>query len=429
MRRAVWVVLIIAVLVGVAHALWPKAPDRGNGAFFADRTYDFEAKRVLNDVAAAGGDTNEALHAIRHVTAGDEEGWYRAWKEAGDRAHALASRTHSNPEKGNALLRAHTYYRSAEFFLPAHDARRPGIWRSNVDAFYQGLDALGVRYERIQVPYGSHHLNALYYPGATGSQAKPLLVFVNGYDGTMEELYLSGVAAALAHGYAVLTYEGPGQGSVIREQQLTFDYQWEKPNGAVLDTFLANHPKPVRIVLIGESLGGYLAPRAAAFDPRIDGVVAFDVWYDGYGIATRHVARAAFWLRDHHYDSVLRLLAARTSDPGARWATENGQWVFGVEGPFAVLDAFKDYDLSKVAARITGDVLLLAGSDDHFVPPEQLEQMRKALVHARSVKAVMFDRASGGALHCQIGAPSLWQGTLFDWLELTYPSETAAARP
>jgi hypothetical protein len=93
MRRVMWIVLILAVLVGLAHAVWPGPPDRGSGAFFADRTYDFEAKRVLNDVAPAGGDTNEALHAIRHVTAGDEEGWFAAWKQAGDRALALASRT------------------------------------------------------------------------------------------------------------------------------------------------------------------------------------------------------------------------------------------------------------------------------------------------------------------------------------------------
>ena len=62
------------------------------------------------------------------------------------------------------------------------------------------------------------------------AQRRPLIVVVGGYDGTMEELYLSVVAAALRHGYAVLTYEGPGQGSVIREQGLTFQFDWEKPN-------------------------------------------------------------------------------------------------------------------------------------------------------------------------------------------------------
>ena len=54
----------------------------------------------------------------------------------------------------------------------------------------------------------------------------------------------------------------------------------EKPNTAVLDEFLHSHAKPSKIVLIGMSMGGYFAPRAAAFEERIDGVVAYDTCYD-----------------------------------------------------------------------------------------------------------------------------------------------------
>ena len=421
MRRVFIIVLVVLSAAVAIVALWPSSPDRGQTAFFGDRAYDFEAKRVLNDVAVAGGDTQEALQAIADIEAGDADGWYRAWKAAGDRASALAAHTDSTLEQGHALLRAHTYYRTAEFFLSPHDPRRPALWKSNVDAFYHGLEVLGVAHERISIPYGEHHLNAVYYPGPAGAERRPLLVVVGGYDSTMEELYLSIVAAALRHGYSVLTYEGPGQGSVLRDQGLTFESIWEKPNGAVLDTFLAAHARPARIVLLGESLGGYLAPRAAAFDSRIDGVVAFDVWYDGYAIATRHVPGFVFWLRKHQYDGVLRYLASHNSDPGSKWATDNGQWVFGVTDPFAVMDAFKAYTLAPVAGRIKSDVLLLAGADDHFVPPDQLDALRSSLTQARSVKAILFDRASGGSLHCQIGAPSLWQGVLFDWMAGTFP--------
>jgi alpha-beta hydrolase superfamily lysophospholipase len=421
LRKTLWIGLGILFFVIFVVALWPKPVDRGHPTFFSDRSYDFEAKRVLDDVAVAGGDTGEALQAIAEVSAGDALGWYRAWQAAGDRAVSLASNSQAPLERGNALLRAHTYFRTAEFFLSPHDLRRLELWKKNVDAFYRGLDVLGVPYERMTIPYGDHHLNAVYYPGPAGAERRPLLVAVNGYDGTMEELYLSVVAAAVRHGYSVLTYEGPGQGSVIREQGLIFESNWEKPNAAVLDAFLSSHGKPVKIVLLGESLGGYLAPRAAAFDSRIDGVVAFDVWYDGYAIATRHVPAFAFWLRQHGYTKLLNFLSSRQNDPGSTWAIQNGEWVFGVNDPFAVMDAFKPYNLENVAPRIQGDVLLLAGADDHFVPGDQLDLMRKSLTHAHSVKAIMFDRASGGSLHCQIGAPSLWHAALFDWLSATYP--------
>lgn len=87
-------------------------------------------------------------------------------------------------ERGRALLRAHSYYRTAEFFLAPHDPKRPAIWKKNVDAFYRGLDVLGVKYERIVVPYGKCHLNAVYYPGPAGAGHRPLIVAINGYDGT-----------------------------------------------------------------------------------------------------------------------------------------------------------------------------------------------------------------------------------------------------
>ena len=67
-------------------------------------------------------------------------------------------------------------------------------------------------------------------------------------------------------------FEGPGQGGVMRLQGMHFTHEWEKPVKAVLDTFDLNN-----VTIIGISLGGYLAPRAAAFDKRITKVVAWSV--------------------------------------------------------------------------------------------------------------------------------------------------------
>jgi len=423
MRRTLRSLVVVLVVLAIAWLFWPSSPDTGRPEYFSDQTYNFETMRVFDDTAVAGGDHNEAAQAIRGITAGDGVGWYTAWKAAGDRATLLASRTQDPIGKGNALLRAHVYYRSAEFFLDPADSRRPALWKQNVDSFYSGLDTLGVRYERFAIPYGDqHHLNAVYYPGPAGSENRPLLVAITGYDGTMEELYASVVATALQHGYAVLTYEGPGQGSVIRDQHLPFQPDWEKPNGAVLDAFLAQHPKPPHIVLIGESMGGYLAPRAAAFDPRLDGVVAYDVFYDGYAVATRHVPPWVISLHEHGHEQSLQFLARHAKgDPGSQWAQANGEWVLGVSDPFALIDAFKAYRLAPVADRIKSDVLILAGADDHFVPPEQMDQFSKSLTQAHSVTAIMFDRVSGGAQHCQLGAPSLWHAALFDWLKAKFP--------
>jgi len=100
---------------------------------------------------------------------------------------------------------------------------------------------------------------------------------------------------------------------------------------------------------------------------------------------------------------------------------ENGMWVFGVKHPWDVSAVFKQYTLAPVASRITGDVLILVGEDDQFITPDQGEKYKASLTGARSVTMVVFDKASGGAEHCQIGAPSLWQAAFFDWVAQKFP--------
>jgi alpha-beta hydrolase superfamily lysophospholipase len=134
--------------------------------------------------------------------------------------------------------------------------------------------------EVFQAPYSGTGLKAVYYPGPESAEERPLIVFCGGYDSTLEELYFILTAAALQRGYSMLTFEGPGQGSALREQGLIFTHEWEKPTAAVLDAFLAHHARPGKMVLVGMSMGGLLAPRAAAFDARLDGVVAFDVLFE-----------------------------------------------------------------------------------------------------------------------------------------------------
>jgi hypothetical protein len=164
----------------------------GQGRFFADQSYHFQTLRVMNDIPSDGADTAEVLEAIKHIHSGDAQGWFRAWSDTGDRVARLAATTTDPIAKGRALLRAHNYYRTAEFFLPPDDAKRPASTAENSQFFYAGLDALGVVYQRIKVPYGEgHHLVAVHYPASGGGPGKPLIVLGGGYDSTLEELYFA----------------------------------------------------------------------------------------------------------------------------------------------------------------------------------------------------------------------------------------------
>ena len=383
----------------------------GNRRLFADPAYHFQALRVLNEVANDGADVTECLETIGLIHGGDASGWYDAWATTAKRNVARAEGARDQVSKGLAYLRAHNYWRTAEFLLKPDDLRRPPAWTSQVDAFDRGLEALGIAHERTSVPYEKGALRAIFYPGPAGWETKPLIVFVGGEDSTLEELYFALVPAAHRRGYGVLTYEGPGQGAALREHGLFFTPQWEKPNAAVFDAYLGTHAKPPSIVLIGMSMGGYLAPRAAAFESRIDGVVSFDVLYDLADIARHFVTLA----RD----------PATSASPSVSGTIDSVRWTFGARTLEELLDRTSAYRLADVAVQISCDVLVLAGTEDEFVPVAQVAEYVAALTGARSVEKAIYDRASGGAEHCQEGASTLWHETFFDWLLRRFPSSPA----
>ena len=373
------------------------------GRFFTDQTFHFETLRNAGYAHSRCADLGEMLETAKQIVEGDVESWYRAWAATADRTEGLAARTQDKISKGDAYMRASTYQRLAEFLLPPDDPRRAESFDKAVRWFLQGLDALGVRYERFSAPYANGRLRALYLPGPPSSEQKPLIVAIGGYDSILEEKYPVIGKAALDRGYAVLMYEGPGQGEPLRKYGMKFIPEWEKPTAAVLDEFLRSHDKPSKIVLFGMSMGGYLAPRAATFEERIDGVVAYDVCFDLHEVAVRTMG-------------AVKQNPALLKNTGVSWAYDNARWTMGTINPDDTLEAFSHYKLAPIADRIRQDVLILAGAEDHFIPFHQAADFEKSLVNARSVTTRTFDRASGGAEHCQCGATSLAHAAVFDWL-------------
>jgi pimeloyl-ACP methyl ester carboxylesterase len=378
------------------------------GRFFADQTFHFETLRNAGYTLAQCADLGEMLETTKQITEGDLESWYTAWAATADRVEVLAAHAQDPISKGEAFMRASTYQRLAEFLLAADDPRRPESFDKEVRWFFQGLDALGVRYDYFSAPYENRRLRALYLPGPAGSEKKPLIMAVGGYDSILEEKYPVIGKAALDRGYSVLIYEGPGQGEPLRKYGLKFTPAWEKPTTAVLDEFLRTHDKPAKVVLFGMSMGGYLAPRAAAFEHRIDGVVAYDVCFDLYEAAARTFGAVK------QNPLVLK-------NPGASWAYRNALWTMGTTNVNQTLEAFSHYKLASIADRIRQDVLILAGTEDHFIPFHQVADFERSLVNARSVTTRIFDRASGGGEHCQCGNTSLVHAAVFDWLLQRFP--------
>jgi pimeloyl-ACP methyl ester carboxylesterase len=254
---------------------------------------------------------------------------------------------------------------------------------------------------------------------------RPTLITHTGFDGSAEEMHFIAAAAAVERGYNVLTFDGPGQFGPIHREGLPFRPDWEKVVSPVVDFALARpEVDPRRIALMGVSMGGELAPRAAAFEPRLAALIANDGVYD-YAAPTKAIAPP------EHLDAFLAMLhapqapgldamlaRAMAANPTARWAMTHGMYAMGVASPRAYVAASLDYSLAGgIAERIHCPTLVCDAEDDLFFKG----QAKILYDHLTCPKTLIsFTTAEGAGSHCQAAALRLANARILDWLDDTF---------
>jgi pimeloyl-ACP methyl ester carboxylesterase len=99
--------------------------------------------------------------------------------------------------------------------------------------------------------------------------------------------------------------------------------------------------------------------------------------------------------------------------------------VTGTPTAYDFLRSTTTFDTRRISKRVTADVLLLAGADDHYVPLKQLRRQAANLVNARSVTTRTFTAAEQASNHCQVGNIGAAVRVIQAWLELSTISRTA----
>jgi pimeloyl-ACP methyl ester carboxylesterase len=393
--------------------------------FPEDPQFWFETLRLFGHAAYGGSDFGEVLAAASAVTPGDYDSWHDAYRGLADRLYAEAADA-SPVTARDLLLRASTYYFSADFFLhgdPA-DPRSAAAYDRSVECFRRAAVA-----EPVEIPYEGTVLRGYFYR-APGAGPKPTLVMHNGFDGSAEELHHLGAAAGAERGYHVLTFDGPGQPSAIRREELVFRPDWEHVVTPVVDFALGPGGPPgvdpARIALLGVSLGGMLAPRAAAFEPRLAAVVAVDGVYDAGAAVTsslpwsrEEIVRRANAAQDEEFDALLA--AGRRANPTLRWAYDQGRYVLGAATDREFVAKYLEYTLEGgVAEKITCPALICEAADDLFFGGEAETEPRRLFEHVRAPKTLLtFTAEEGADAHCHVGAQRLATGRIYDWLDRT----------
>jgi alpha-beta hydrolase superfamily lysophospholipase len=399
-----------------------------------DAQFWYETVRSFGTIDYGGADFGEVLVISEQITERDYRSWYDAYLAAADRIAAEADdalRSGHRVSARDGLLRASNYYRSADFFLQGHPDDPPHYhaYDRSVECFRQAAALFTVPVQPVAIPYETTTLPGYFYPAGDPAVPRPLVITHTGYDGTAEEMHFLGAAAGGERGYNVLAFDGPGQGGPIRNQGMVMRPDWENVVGPVID-FALTLPgiDDERIVLWGVSLGGLLAPRAAAFEHRLAALVAVDGVYD-MGLTIRRYAGEIPDLEqrlradtdpelDAEYE---RLIAA---NPGMQWATRQGQWVFGAPTPRKASAAQLDYNLRDgIAEKIACPALICDAANDLFFQG----QAKLLFDHLTCPRTFLeFTAEEGADAHCQVGAARLAMARIYNWLDDTLPSRTAA---
>jgi len=277
-----------------------------------------------------------------------------------------------------------------------------------------GLDQI----KRHVVPYTDDRMEG-FLPAYrfTPTQSKGTIIFFGGFDSYIEELMQAFFYLREA-GYEIIAFEGPGQGGALNEAGLPMTHEWHKPVKTILDYFQLD-----RVTLVGLSMGGCLVFRAAAFEPRVERVVAYDILTDFLDVNLRQVNPLLRGLLNAllnlHIAAVVNAMAERVAkkSPVAEWGIQEGMHVTGTSSPYEFFQKIKQFQTVDISPLVKQDVLLLAGSEDHYIPIEQFYQQIKMLRNARSITARLFTRSESAENHCQVGNYGLAMRTIVQWLD------------
>lgn len=379
----------------------PQHPSVGFRNFHSDPSFNFQMNRWL-----PCWDEEEIRTVASRI--GGMDDWKSVMLAKADEA-----------EREGRILNAAYFYRAAEFFIAPEDPDKMVAYDKFIELFYRQADMPAFR--SVDVPFGEHSLPSLVFQPDGGK--RDTVVIHCGFDSFKEE-FIDLAAAISKQGFEVILFEGPGQGNPLLKQHLPMPHDWERPVGAVLDHFGLS-----ACSLLGISLGGYLAPRAAAFDKRVLRVIAFDALEDLFDCFAAKlppmagpVISALVFLRQR------RLLNAligwrMAMDDLAKWGVSQGMHVSGTRDPFDFFGWVKRMSTRSIASKVTQDFLLLGGTDDHLVPLRQFFRQAENLPNVRSLTARLFTEKEQAQAHCQVGNMTLAIDFMTNWIafQLDHP--------
>ena len=372
----------------------------------------------------SGGLIDEVDRACRPIkdaaNAGEDAGtpdFLRAWTalteqlvgQAEDAEKAGHLRT-----AGQLYFRATNYLAQSERMIAHSDPDRVPTYRRILELAQKAFGLHSPQVSRVAIPYEGTTLPAYFSkaPGTADGPA-PVMIMVNGLDSTKEHMYSSGHWEELsARGISCLMLDQPGTGESLRLQGLTGRIDAEAWAAAAVDYLETRDDVDAgRIGISGWSLGGYYAPRAAAFEKRLALCVAWGANHDWGAVQRRRKEREGERPVPHYWEHVL--------------------WVWGKTGDENDLDAFLDFadgvHLDGVVEHITVPFLIAHGGNDRQIPVDYAHRSYEQAVNSPKRELRVFTPEEGATEHIGLDHLPYVSTFIADWVADTF-AELAVGR-
>jgi dipeptidyl aminopeptidase/acylaminoacyl peptidase len=331
---------------------------------------------------------------------GDNEAWFSEWHAMAEdmERKAVAAAAANHPyTAGTYYLHAGVYYLYAERFIPPSD-RKFESYRRSMHCFEEGFSGRYPTIERVEVPYEGIQLPA-YFMKAPGSGKKPTVVCFDGLDLCKEMSVLFAGVELANRGYNTLAIDGPGQGEALRLRNIPSRYDYEVPGTAAFDYVAGRTDVDTkRIGVMAFSMGGYYAPRIAAFEKRYAACVAWGAHYDYHAV----------WIKRRKH--------MEEGGKDASSAMFQLPWVLGTPDMDSAMVKVKDFTLVGVADKIECPILIVHGEHDTIVPVEWAYKLNDAVTHSRNKTFKVFTVADGGSEHCHGDNRIVGSNYVADWV-------------
>jgi dipeptidyl aminopeptidase/acylaminoacyl peptidase len=358
--------------------------------FPQDEDWSLQTMRLLSQVAVGGADLFECARTAARIgeETTDGEVWQREWsrtgKEVAENAEEALKAGHITTAR-RAFFRSMSYWRHSEFFLDSSDPRRTEAYNEGRKNFRRAVELSDGVIEQIAVPFEGKEMEGYIVRPDNSGKARPTVLFLGGADSWAEELYFLGGTEFPARGMNVVVVDTPGRGSSLRFKEMYSRPDYEVPVAAVLD-FLEKRSDvdANRFGLAGVSFGGYYAPRAAAFEPRVKAVAA---WCGTWSILTDFY---------EFYPPLQKQL----------------QWLSGSKDDAEAREKLAQFTLDGIADKIKIPVYVMHGTADIIMDIEGAHKFVDALT-ADDVTVDIYDGA--GSLHCSYDYMSVAGARLGDW--------------